>query len=136
MLLISIIIAIILLAVLIVIFFRKFIVIRVNQRSMYPTLKDGQVRLVDRRYDPTYIRGIEDMDTLKGRIFVIWSPDGLPIIKRLTYVSQSNNPEFWFEGDNPDESMDSRQYGFLQAEGFIGELVPWKDVIRRLFKPL
>lgn len=137
MLLISIIIAIILLAVLFgIFFFRKFIIIRINKRSMYPTLKHGQVYLVDRRINAEYIKGLVDKDVLKGKIFAIWGPTGQPIIKRLTYISQTPVPEFWVEGDNPDESMDSRQHGFLQAEGFIGELVPWRDVLKRLFRPL
>lgn len=135
MLLITILIAIILLTVIVTIFFRKFLVIRINGRSMLPTYEHGQIRFVDRRFSPEYLSKLSgyELRKLTGRVFVVWSPSGLPIVKRLKNVTDDSIPAYWFEGDNPDESMDSRQYGYLFKEGFIGEVVGWREMAKRLF---
>ena len=133
MLLISIIIVILFLTVLFALFYRNLMIIRINGESMYPTYKDGQYRLVDKKFN-THYRDFKKLSGLEGRIFVMWSPDGVPIIKRLKYVSDTPVPEYWVEGDNPEQSMDSRQYGFLKAEGFIGEVVSGRVAIKRLFR--
>lgn len=128
------IIAIILLSALVVIFFRRFTVIKINGRSMYPTLKPGQLRLMDRKFNSADIPHFDDLDYMENRIFVMWSPTGLPIIKRLTRIDQFiNHREYFVEGDNPDESLDSRQHGTLRKEGFIGELVGLREAPKRLF---
>lgn len=133
MLLNSIIVAIILLTVsVVVVFFRKFLIIRINGESMLPTFKHGQYRIVDKRYNAENIGDLTVAEELTDRVFIIWSPDGLPIVKRLTYISRTKVFNYWFEGDNPEKSMDSRQYGFLEEEGFVGEVVGFKEAMKRL----
>jgi hypothetical protein len=58
------------------------------------------------------------------------------VIKRLIYISQNSmGLDFWFEGDNPDHSKDSRHYGFVRRGDIYGELVTsHKDFWKRLFK--
>jgi signal peptidase I len=135
MLLMTILIAIIVLAGLIYLFLRRFTVIRINGASMFPTLKHGQIKLLDR----LIVRELEtcthdNVDNYTNRIYVFQSPDGTIVIKRLVYVSvNTNGKDFWFEGDNPPESHDSRHYGFVRIGDIYGELVDTKDFWKRLF---
>ena len=109
-------------------------IIRVNGRSMLPTLTHGQFMVVDRKYGFEKIDSLASIEDLTKRIFVIWSPDDVPIIKRLVYISSTDQNYYWFEGDNPEESLDSRQWGFLFSGGFIGEAIGFKEAFKRLFK--
>jgi signal peptidase I len=115
-------------------FFRRFTVLRINGASMFPTLKDGQIRVLDRKIDLTEIYE-HNINQYTNRIYVYESPSGLPVIKRLIYISYTAfGKYFWFEGDNPEHSEDSRHYGFVQQEHIYGELVTdFNTFIKRLF---
>lgn len=82
--------------------------------SMYPTLKDGQLILIQKsflRYDI-------------NNIYIYKSPDGLEVVKRL-----KNNREddaLFFEGDNKNFSRDSRHYGFVTENNIIGKVIYWR----------
>lgn len=118
-------------------FFRRYSIVRVVGDSMFPTLKDGNIRIVDRlflREKQPHI--MQDTEVLKSRIFVYYSPThGQPVIKRLVEIATTIDGVFlWFEGDNKDFSEDSRAYGFITLDSVVGELVPLKTVIKTLFK--
>lgn len=133
MLLYSVIIAILLLMATVVRFFYRFAIIRVNGDSMFPTFKDGQLRVMDTKMNPRDLDAFDSLTDLEGRIFVAVSPDGKLIIKRLIYISENaGRREYWLEGDNPDNSQDSRHWGFLFSGGLVGEVVGWKEFLQRL----
>lgn len=64
-------------------------------------------------------------------IFVVLPPSvGRPNIKRLISCADTHHGTYlWFEGDNKDNSLDSREYGFLEAEDVLGRVVPLKEAI-------
>lgn len=118
-----------------------FIVIRVNKNSMYPTLKDRDI-LLQRRKPPTRL--------IEGRIYVINCPSGVEAIKRLIKIVYVPSPvtfnllpgkkttmmhyisKCWFEGDNKEESYDSKSYGYLDSKDVVGEVYTWKEAIKAL----
>lgn len=128
------IIVIILLTVFVFLFIRRFTIVKVNGDSMFPTFKDGQFRVVDSHFNWQYIPKFDSLEGLENRIFVYMSPTGLPVIKRLIYVSYTRGESYyWFEGDNPDHSEDSRHYGFIRSGQIYGEVVGVKEILKRLF---
>jgi len=103
----------------------EYTIIRVNGWSMNPTLKHGQLYLLTRSMDDWYYGGLE-----VGRIYVICPPHtGHNSIKRLKSIkhnSTSGGFYLWFEGDNKEDSIDSRNYGFLRETDVIGRVVTKK----------
>lgn len=111
-------------------FIRRYTIIRINGDSMLPTYKDGQLRIMDRLFlkdKHDWVR--QNPDLLVNRIFVIRTPEGQYAIKRLISISQTIDGLYlWFEGDNKDNSRDSREYGFLTLDAVLGEVVPFTRV--------
>jgi hypothetical protein len=122
--------------VILFLFVRRFTIVRINGDSMYPTFKDGQIRLLDRKFISENLDQIErDTEPFLNRIYVYQSPTGSVVIKRLVYISMNTmGLNFWFEGDNADNSEDSRHYGFVRSGDIYGELVDFKTFWKRLFK--
>jgi signal peptidase I len=122
---------------LIYLFLRRYTIIRINGDSMFPTLKHGQFRLLDRKFFRETVHKITYSNTSKftGRIYVFQSPTGTIVIKRLIYISvNSLGYDFWFEGDNPPHSEDSRHYGFVREGDIYGEIIEdAKTFWKRLF---
>ncbi len=89
-----------------------FGVLKVSGHSMEPTIKNGQTVVVSSI--PYIIRkpGIGDIVAFKNsdKIF----------IKRITKI-ESNN--FFIEGDNKDDSLDSRKIGFVKREEILGKVI-------------
>ena len=81
---------------------------------MQPTLKPGD-RVLVRRLGQTAAPS-------PGSVVVTWHPQrsGLRLIKRLSRVDFTG---LWLLGDNPVESIDSRQLGAVPAKLLIGEVV-------------
>ena len=81
---------------------------------MQPTLEPGDRVLVRRL-------GRQPAPSL-GSVVVTWHPQrsGLRLIKRLSRVDFTG---LWLLGDNPVESIDSRQLGAVPAKLLIGEVV-------------
>lgn len=132
-----IIIGIILITIILFLFSRRFTIVRINGNSMLPTFKHGQIRVVDRKYINVYYKDIikNGMSVLTNKIFVIYTPSNVYAIKRLKYVSETPaGIYYWFEGDNADNSEDSRHYGFLQQDDIIGEVITFKQAIKRILK--
>ncbi|MBO8161092.1 MAG: S26 family signal peptidase [Thermosipho sp. (in: Bacteria)] len=106
-------IVVIIIAVLIAILY-IFPLARVIGNSMYPILHEGDILLCSRIYK------------LKtGNIYVYKSPvsDKL-VIKRLRHLKFEDNKVYcFFIGDNPEESYDSRNYGYVNAENIIARVI-------------
>lgn len=104
----------------IVLFFSRFSLSMVFGRSMFPTYKEGDICIIDRRYQ----------DIKVGSVYCLQSPvENKVLIKRCTYYASSleENRAVYVVGDNGDESHDSRHFGFVPITNVIGEVVwTWK----------
>jgi nickel-type superoxide dismutase maturation protease len=81
-------------------------------KSMNPTLKDGEVVLVDR-----------DAEIEVGDIVVARHPleQTSEIVKRVERINERGH--YFLVGDNPEESHDSRHYGAVTREYIKGKVV-------------
>ena len=84
---------------------------------MYPTYKDRQKVLIHKRlYKPN--------DLKVDNVYIYTCPRGYLVIKRLKGVQYIDGQAYlWFEGDNKDNSEDSRAYGFIPFESLEGSLI-------------
>ena len=89
---------------------------QVDGRSMEPALHP-QDRVLVKRWKSESGRSAP-----LGQIVVAWHPhrSDLRMIKRLSWWDANG---FWLEGDNPAESTDSRQLGWIDPENLIGVVV-------------
>jgi type IV secretory pathway protease TraF len=76
---------------------------------MLPGLKPGQIIIAKTK-----------IGKLKQRSIVIVEHDNLEKIKRIKAIK---NNRIYLLGDNPQESVDSRQFGWLTSEQVIGEII-------------
>lgn len=98
----------------IVVKYYKLELVRVSGSSMYPTLLDGRPLLIRKRLN-------FNKDVKPGRIFVVTSPDGYSVVKRLSEVIFAEGSYYlYILGDNPDHSRDSRHYGYVRADRLEG----------------
>lgn len=134
MLYLSVIVVIIVLSIVTSSFFHRFTLIRIKGNSMSPTFKNGQFKLVDRKISPTYI-SLFGEKVKEGTIFVYQSPNDHMVVKRLKQKVHITSVEtfYWFEGDNPEDSYDSRNYGFIKEDRIFGEVIDFKDFLSRTF---
>lgn len=79
---------------------------------MNPTLRDGEVVLVDR-----------DADIEVGDIVVAKHPieQVSEVVKRVERINERGH--YYLVGDNPDDSTDSRHYGAVTREYIKGKVV-------------
>ncbi|SDS30138.1 S26 family signal peptidase [Actinoplanes derwentensis] len=111
--------------------FRRRWVAVVDGRSMEPTLSEGD-RLLIRRCAPAGVRrgdivvAREPLSTLPGRLVVkrAVAVPGDPVPPRLGLAGDVV-PEgaLVVLGDNPDQSRDSRDFGYLPASHLLGVAV-------------
>lgn len=95
--------------------FYLFPIARVYGNSMYPFLKEGDILICSRFFS-----------ALKPNRIYIFKSNKILAIKRLSFFSEQNGKTFcYFLGDNPEESYDSRDYGFINAEKIVAQLL-WK----------
>ena len=80
--------------------------------SMNPTLRDGEVVLVDREAE------IEVGDIVVAKHPV--EQDG-EVVKRVSRINERGH--YFLIGDNPDDSEDSRHYGAVTREYINGKVV-------------
>ena len=80
--------------------------------SMNPTLKDGEVVLVDR-----------EASIQVGDIVVAKQPieQNSEVVKRVTRITDRGH--YFLMGDNPDDSEDSRHYGAVTRDYIKGKVV-------------
>ena len=114
----SVLIGIVLLIVIVAIIVYLFPLAKVSGCSMYPTLKDGQIVLCSRL--PVLFKKFAD-----NNIYVYHSPmdKNKLVVKRLAYQSELG---LLFLGDNPNESLDSRFYGGVNAENIVAKVIIYK----------
>ena len=108
--------------ILVSVYFKRFMIIRINGVSMMSTLKHGQFFILDKM----------SKEPIVNNIYILY-PNGstTPVIKRLiTYLPSGS---CWFEGDNKDDSVDSRFYGFLSKEDIFGEVITFRESLKRFF---
>ncbi|WP_392351918.1 nickel-type superoxide dismutase maturation protease [Parasynechococcus sp.] len=91
------------------------LLIEVKGESMRPTLQAG---------DRVLVRPLTSAspDVEPGVVVVSWHPTNkeIRLIKRLRRRDASG---LWLEGDNPDQSTDSRQLGLIPKTCLIGVVV-------------
>ena len=92
-------------------------IIVVRGDSMLPTLNDGDYVLIDKK--PKYY--------FLGDICVLTPPNELSlVVKRITKMNPQIS-EYWFLGDNRNNSKDSRYYGWVKEEQIEGRVIKqWK----------
>ena len=90
------------------------LLMRVEGRSMQPSLNPND-RVLVKRWSPGQLLRLD-------QIVVAWHPQRseLRLIKRL---KRWDGNRLWLEGDNPSESTDSRQLGWLSPDRVIGVVV-------------
>ena len=81
-------------------------------KSMYPTMKDGEVVLVDR-----------EAKSEVGDIVVAKHPveQNSEVVKRVARINERGH--YFLVGDNPEDSEDSRHYGAVTREYIKGKVV-------------
>ena len=105
--------------------------IEIEGASMVPTLMPGDWALVVEGHRPR-----------RGEVFVVEHPGrpGYEIVKRIVGVPGDRvgdralaSDEFWVEGDRPDASTDSRQFGPVRREHVKARvlLIYWPKERRR-----
>lgn len=100
-------------------------IIVVRGDSMLPTLHDGDFVLIDKKPKAYSM----------GDICVLIPPDDANkiVIKRITKImgldihNGKSITNFWFLGDNRNNSYDSRDYGWVNIENIEGRVIKqWK----------
>ena len=79
---------------------------------MNPTLKDGEVVLVDREAE------IEVGDVVVAKHPIEQNSE---VVKRVARINDRGH--YFLIGDNPDDSVDSRHYGAVTREYIKGKVV-------------
>ena len=99
----------------IVVFLLFFPITYVRGASMYPAIQHGDILFSARVFN------YEKHKCKPGRIYVYRSPDERKrVISRLIGIAEG---EYFFEGDNKDDSYDSRHYGLVDPKSVIAEVV-------------
>ena len=86
----------------------------VQGKSMLPTYKPWEPILIKKKY------------TLQNGKCYVFKHEDKPVVKRLTGIRvglMNGKVLLWFLGDNSNDSLDSREYGFVQEDAIIGEVV-------------
>ncbi len=103
--------------------------LRVVGRSMWPVLQPGDEVLIE----PCTRLTEGDRSLNVGDIVTLWHPmqPGLKIVKRIAQIDRTLDTagdRYFVRGDNPDESTDSRQFGWIRSAQIIGKVVCRFDV--------
>jgi phage repressor protein C with HTH and peptisase S24 domain len=87
--------------------------VKVSGGSMLPRFKDGQILLFQGAPKPG-----SDFAKLTGKVVLVMrdSYPGIFFIKRVKSVTQDG---IWVEGDNLEESTDSRNWGYVQPHEIV-----------------
>ncbi len=88
---------------------RIIVVRRIKGHSMHPNLVESQIILASRLVRPKV-----------GKVVVIYH-DGLEKIKRITAIK--NDGRFYVLGDNPLQSKDSREFGYLNKSNYLATVI-------------
>lgn len=97
---------------------RKFEFIIVNGESMLPTFIDGQVILLYKTSK------IEAGDIVVATDHSVCDKTMVKRVLCIRYIGEEKR--YWLEGDNKNNSYDSRNYGYLKADAIEGKIIKWK----------
>lgn len=91
--------------------------VEIDGDSMYPTFENGEK-----------VRSSRIIGSLKeGCVYVYVREDYgdyYYVIKRLTSIKKEGNRTLcYFEGDNADNSLDSRHYGWIDSKNIVAKVV-------------
>lgn len=97
-----------------------FPIVQVEGDSMYPTYKDGEYILSVRFF------GVFGKSLLKyGNVVVFQHPEcdyHYLLIKRI-YCIKDNNKSVYVLGDNSDNSLDSRYFGYIPVSSIVSVIL-------------
>lgn len=105
-----------------------FSAVRVSGISMLPTLQDEQIIFVNKMAywknapqngDIVIVR--EPIDNIQVVKRIVGTPGTAITIEDKTFILKED--EYYIEGDNRDNSIDSRAYGPIRSERIIGKVV-------------
>ena len=94
---------------------------RIHGPSMLPAYNSGDLVLVEKL-------SYRFRNPKAGEVVVFNSPRGEQLIKRVTsevQPLQGVEPLYWLEGDNKDQSTDSRQFGPVVKKAIVGRVM-WR----------
>lgn len=86
--------------------------------SMEPTLSAGDRVIVS-------LWAYRTADPAPGEVALFAGPGDRPMVKRVVRAIRENGPAFEVAGDNPESSIDSRQFGPVSADRFRGRVI-WR----------
>lgn len=105
-----------------------FSAVRVSGISMLPTLQDEQIIFVNKTAywknapqngDIVIVR--EPIDNIQVVKRIVGTPGTAITIEDKTFILKED--EYYIEGDNRDNSIDSRAYGPIRSERIIGKVI-------------
>lgn len=105
-----------------------FSAVRVSGISMLPTLQDEQIIFVNKMAywknapqngDIVIVR--EPIDNIQVVKRIVGTPGTAITIEDKTFILKED--EYYIEGDNRDNSIDSRAYGSIRSERIIGKVI-------------
>lgn len=102
-----------------------FPLIKICGNSMYPTLKDGEFHIGFRPFCKKKL--------IIGAFYVYHPPyeDGRYVIKRLVSLYHVGDKDYcYFLGDNPNESYDSSNYGYVSSDKIVARLILRKGGVK------
>ena len=99
--------------------YHYFPLIQVIGDSMYPTYKEGEIILGTRLYKKSNLKAGDVV------LFRCNYDDNRIVIKRIDHiVKKGDEPKlFYFLGDNPDHSYDSRCYGYVSSKNLVCKVI-------------
>lgn len=100
--------------------FYLFPVIETEGRSMLPTYKSGAYLMGMRLFK------YKNLQIGRCYVFIRYDEEGQAhtVIKRLVSFRHVRDKVYcYFEGDNKDESYDSRHYGYINAENIVAKVL-------------
>jgi nickel-type superoxide dismutase maturation protease len=89
-----------------------YAIYQVTGHSMEPTLREKDFVLV-KKNNPR-------VQFVVGDIILFLGPEEEVYIKRITAITDN---QFLVHGDNPNDSIDSRDFGMIRKEQIIGKVV-------------
>lgn len=116
---------VVLIIIVLVVLHYVFPLIQVIGDSMYPTYKNSEVIIGNRLFRKSKLK--------VGQVIIYKCPtDGLTVIKRIAEIRVYEGKQFFYcLGDNPDNSNDSRNYGYVSSDNLICKVVNQRENQRR-----
>lgn len=102
-----------------------FPLIQVIGDSMHPTYLNGDIIIGYRFFRKSKLK--------VGQVILYECPtDGLTVIKRIAEIKVYEGKRYFYcLGDNPDNSNDSRNYGYVSSKNLICKVVNQRENQRR-----